>query len=125
MKTADDKQMSPAAVAALVSGLQEWARFHDLHVQAAVWLLCTHDVWPRRPEFRKVCRHSGEDWWIDWSAARAAFDTGGFDRSSSTERAVLDLVITLGQDRYRFSRMGADTSRAVVEAVRHALGGQR
>lgn len=122
MNTTDDEQTSTAAMAV---GLQEWVRSHDLHVQAAVWLLLTHDVWLRRPEFREVCRRSGGDWWIDWSAARAAFDAGGFDRSSSTERAVLDLAIALGQDRFRFSRMGGENARAVVEAVRHALGGPR
>ena len=94
-------------------------------MQAAVWLLLTHDVWPRRPEFRAVCGHDTGVWWIDWGSARTAFDEGAFDRASSTERAVLDLAIELGRDRFRFSRMGAANSRAIVQAVRHSLGGPR
>ena len=113
--------------AELAAGLAEGVRSHDRHVQAAVWLLLTHRVWPRRAEFRAVCRPSadGREWRIDWQAARAGFDAGGFAAASSTERAVLDLAIELGADRFRLSRMGAANSAAIVEAVRHAVGGVR
>lgn len=117
---------TPSAAGA-VAGLRRWIRHHDLHVQAAVTLLLTHDVWLRRSEFRGACVGRGSDGvhWIDWRAARAAFDTGTFAKASSTELAVLDLAIALGSDTYRLSRMGGANARAIVQAVAHALGGPR
>jgi hypothetical protein len=125
--TAQLRAYAARADTGLAAGLAEGALSHDMHVQAAVWLLLTHDVWPRRDEFAAVCRRSpdAQESWIDWTAARAALDAGGFARSSSTERAVLDLAIDLGCDRYRFSAMGAPTAGMVLHAVGHALGGAR
>ncbi|MGH3614100.1 MAG: hypothetical protein ACRDRK_16210 [Pseudonocardia sp.] len=117
--------MSPRTVtaAAVAAGLREWTRSHDLHVRAAVWLLLAHETWPRRAEFRDACvRRAGDQFWIDWSAAREAFDAGEFDRASSTEIAVLDLVIALGQDRYRLRSMGEGNARLIAEAIVAAVG---
>ncbi|WP_219420431.1 hypothetical protein [Pseudonocardia nigra] len=113
--------------AAVVAGLRAWVRGHDPHVQAAVGLLLAHDVCPRRTEFRAACvrRDSDGEHWIDWSAARAAFDAGEFDRASSTEIAVLDLAIALGSDRYRLRSMGHHNARLIAEAVAHAVGATR
>jgi hypothetical protein len=110
---------------ALVRGLRAWTRTHDRHVRAAVELLITHDVWLRRPEFRAACLHhdrGGGEVWVDWAAAREAFDAGEFTRASMTERAVLDLAIALGTDRYRLRVMGPATSRLVAQAVTAAAG---
>jgi hypothetical protein len=101
----------------LVAGLRAWTRQHDAPVWAAVELLIDHDVWLRRAEFRSACVHpdlrTGEVW-VSWSAAREAFEAGRFDRSSSTERAVLDLAIALGSDRYRLRAMGPNNLRGVT-----------
>jgi hypothetical protein len=103
--------------------LRHWARASDSHVYAAVELLLGHGVWLRRAEFLtaavRVHRTSA---WITWTAARAAFDAGHFDAASSTERAVLDLAIALGQDRYRLSRMDTSNATAIATAVALAAG---
>jgi hypothetical protein len=111
---------------ALVQGLRLWTRSHDQHVRAAVELLIAHDVWLRRPQFR-ACLHAdrtsrGIEVWVDWVQLREAFDSGGFARASSTERAVLDLAIALGTDRYRLRGMGPETGRLVARAVAAAVG---
>lgn len=118
---------APGSAQAAAVGLRRWARGHDLHVAAAVRLLIAHGMWLRRSDFRAECveRDADGTCWIDWSDAREAFDAGRFDTASSTELAVLDLVIALGQDRYRFFRMGAGHARLVTEAVTAALGGIR
>jgi len=113
----------------VVAGLHAWIDGHDPHVQAAVWLLLAHEVWPRRADFLRACVDRSPDgvWWIDFRAARTAFDNGGFARAggSSTELAVLDLAITLGTDRFRFGAMGPGDARAVAAAVAHAVGADR
>ena len=69
-------------------------------------------------------------WWIDFRAARTAFDngvfvTGVFVTVSSTELAVLDLAIALGTDRFGFRAMSPGNARAVATAVAHAVGADR
>ena len=108
---------------AVAAGLREWTRSHELPVRAAVWLLLAHGTWTGRLEFLAACvRRPGTDVWIEWRAAREAFDAGEFCRASSTEIAVLDLVIALGEDRYRFRAMGEGNARLIVEAVAAAVG---
>lgn len=120
---ASARALSPATVGA---GLREWTRSHDLHVKSAVWLLLAHDTWLRHPEFLAACvRRSGTAVWIDWAAAREGFDAGEFLYASSTEIAVLDLVIALGEDRFRFRVMGEANARLIAEAVAAAVGGTR
>jgi hypothetical protein len=111
----------------VVAGLHRWIDGHDAHVQAAVWLLLAHEVWPRRGEFLRACVHRSPDgvWWIDFIAARTAFAAGEFDGASTTERAVLDLAIALGTDRFAFRAMGPANARAVATAVAHAVGTDR
>jgi hypothetical protein len=111
----------------MVAGLRRWARTHDLTTKAAVELLVTHGLWLRRPEFRDLLHHDrvAGDCWISWREAREAFDRNAFVRASSTEIAVLDLAIALGEDRYRFNRMGGGTAAVVSAAVEVALGGVR
>jgi hypothetical protein len=108
----------------VAAGLQVWAQGHDAHVRAAVGLLINHDVWLRRVEFQALCLHRDPDgsYWIDWSAARAAYDGGLFARASTSERAVLDLAIALASDRFRLSVMSTGKARLVAEAVAAAAG---
>ncbi len=113
------------AMPQMANGLRRWTRTHDAHVRAAVELLIGHDVWLRRTEFRAACVHADGDVWIDWRAAREAFDSGEFDRCSSTERAVLDLAIALGIDRNPLNAMGPANSRLVAHAVATAVAPQR
>ncbi len=109
----------------LVAGLRAWTRQHDAPVRAAVELLIGHDMWLRQAEFRSACVHpdrcTGEVW-ISWIAAQVAFEVGEFDRCSSTERAVLDLAIALGTDRYRLRAMGTENLRLVAVAISTATG---
>jgi hypothetical protein len=117
MPRVDPAELTPLQVQ---RRLRRWARTSDSHVYAAVELLISHDVWLRRADFLTTAlRVHRTTAWITWTAARAAFDAGRFDAASSTERAVLDLAIALGQDRYRLSR--TDTSNAAAVAVAAGL----
>ncbi|MHA6795924.1 hypothetical protein ACVGVM_20760 [Pseudonocardia bannensis] len=118
---------APGSVTAAAVGLRCWTRGHDPHVKAAVGLLIAHETWLRRSEFRTGCieRDGDGTCWIDWDDAREAFDAGRFAKASSTEIAVLDLVIALGEDRYRFSRVDGGQARMVTEAVATAVGVDR
>lgn len=121
-------QIKPAGGSAgVVAGLHRWIDGHDPHVQAAVWLLLAHEVWPRRGEFLRACVNRDADglWWIDFTAARTAFEAGEFDAASSTELAILDLAIALGTDRFRFRAMGPGNARTIATAVAHAVGADR
>ena len=111
----------------VVAGLHAWIDGHEPHAQAAVWLLLAHEVWPRRSDFLHAAVQRSADgvWWIDFTAARTAFDTGAFGPASSTELAVLDLEIALGTDRFRFRAMSPGNARAVATAVAHAVGADR
>jgi hypothetical protein len=113
----------------VVAGLHAWIDGHDAHVQAPVWLLLAHEVWPRRGEFLRACVHSNAEglYWIDWAAARTAFERSDFHRAgaSRTELAVLDLAIELGRDRFMLRALGVGDARAVAAAVAHAVGADR
>lgn len=103
----------------LIAGLRKWTKNHDPHVRAAVELLIEHGHWIRRADFAAevVQWDSGGTAWIPWDRARAFMR----DRAGSTSQmAILDLVIAIGSDRYRLSR--ADCEEAIVRAVAMALG---
>ena len=53
--------------------------------------------------------------WIDWQAARAFADTG--PGASTSQLAILDLAVALGENRYRLSIMGADARRHPLARV--------
>ena len=111
----------PGRRAAITAGLRAWTRDHDPHVRAAVGLLIEHDVWLRRADFTRVCvRSRGEEAWIDWRAARAFADAG--TAASTSEMAILDLAVALGENRYRLSIMGAANARSIATAVARAAG---
>lgn len=100
-------------------------RDQDPHRRAAVELLIRHDRWLYVERFRSVAvRVDGADGsaWIDWAAVRSVLEAGEFNYKSSTERAILDLALTLASDRYRLSSMGDATAALVLGAVQMALG---
>jgi hypothetical protein len=108
----------------LIKHLRAWTRDRDPHVRAAVELLIWHGgggFWLRRQDFVKgaVVRRRGEAW-IDWDAAREFADAGV--RASSSEAAILDLAVALGENRYRLSIMGRVHSKAIARAVAQAVG---
>jgi hypothetical protein len=106
---------------ALTAALRAWTRHHDPHVRAAVELLIEHDLWLRRADFTRACvRRDRREAWIDWRAARAFVDAGSV--ASTSEMAVLDLAVALGENRYRLSIMGAANSRSIATAVARAVG---
>jgi hypothetical protein len=110
-----------STTAATVAGLRAWTRHHDAHVRAAAELLIEHDFWLRRPDFVRACVHrGGREAWIDWTAAREFITAGAV--ASSSEMAILDLAIALGENRYRLSIMGAVNSRLIATAVARAVG---
>lgn len=109
---------------ALIAGLRTWTKDHDPHVRAAVELLIWHGgggYWLRRADFitAAVKRGRGEAW-IDWSAAREFVDAGA--KASTSEMAILDLAVALGENRFRLSIMGTAHSKAIADAVRQAVG---
>jgi hypothetical protein len=111
----------------LVVRLRRWTHSHDPHVRAAVELLCWHEHWLRRQSFQQACIHDDTaidcSMWINWRQAREFYDSG--PRGSSSELAILDLAVALGENRYRLSIMGDAHSRAIVQAVTSALGEDR
>jgi hypothetical protein len=117
----------------LIAGLRAWTREHDSHVRAAVELLIWHGgsgywlrradggYWLRRADFTSAAVHRGRhEATIDWDAAREFVDQG--PRASTSEMAVLDLAVALGENRYRLSIMDSANSQAIVDAVRQAVG---
>jgi hypothetical protein len=110
-----------------VAALRYWTATRDLHVRAAVELLIWHEHWIRRQSFQQACIHDDSaidgSMWINWRQAREFFDSG--PRGSSSELAILDLAVALGENRYRLSIMGDAHSRTIVQAVACALGEDR
>lgn len=109
---------------ALIAGLREWTKDHDPHVRAAVELLIWHGggFWLRRADFTAACIRPAADVpaWIDWDAAREFSDSK--PGAASSELAILDLAVALGEDRYRFRIMGHAHARSIWAAVGSALG---
>jgi hypothetical protein len=110
----------------LIAGLRRWTREHDAHVRAAVELLIWHGdggFWLRRRDFTDaaVQRYPRDRMYvIDWTAARAFVDRGA--TASTSEMAILDLAVALGENRYRLSIMGTAHSKAIADAVAAAVG---
>lgn len=105
----------------LVAALRRWTKDHDPHVRAAVELLIWHEYWLRRADFRKAAVGvSGDEAWIYWARAREYCDDSL--RASTSEHAILDLAVALGENRFKLSIMGSAHSRAIADAVRQAVG---
>jgi hypothetical protein len=104
-----------------VAGLRRWTATHDLHVRAAVELLAWHEYWLRRADFAaSAIEKRGGHLVVDWHRARQYYEAG--PRASTSEMAVLDLAVAIGEDRFRFGIMGSAHSKAIVRAVAQALG---
>jgi hypothetical protein len=111
----------PGRPAALITGLRAWTRSHDPHVRAAAELLIEHDSWLRRADFTRACIfRSGREAYVNWVAARAFADAGTV--ASTSEMAILDLAVALGENRYRLPVMGAANARSIATAVSRATG---
>lgn len=111
----------PDATEALIKGLRAWTRENDPHVRAAVELLLWHEFWLRRADFRSAAVHRGKyEATIDWGAAREFVDEGA--KASTSEMAILDLAVALGEDRFRLNIMGSAHSRAIGNAMFAAAG---
>jgi hypothetical protein len=111
----------PDLTETLIAALRAWTRHHDLHVRAAVELLIDHRFWLRRQDFVRLAVHQdGGEAWINWRGAREFVNDG--PRGSTSEVAILDLAVALGEDRYRFGIMGPNHSRMIARAVADAVG---
>lgn len=104
--------------------LRRWAAQMDASDRAAVDLLIWHESWLRRPDFTAAAVvNRGVHLAVDWAAARAFADT--HPGASTSELAILDLAVAIGEDRFRFRIMGDPHSKAIVRAVARALGEDR
>ncbi len=109
---------------ALVGALRRWTANHDPHVRAAVELLIEHETWIRRAGFQRACiERDAREAWVNWRKAREFADAGS--TASTSEMAVLDLAVAIGENRYKFSIMGPANSRMIARAVACALGEDR
>jgi hypothetical protein len=103
----------------LAERLRAGARDAAPHKNAAVELLISdiHSAWLDNERFVELCVFdTADDAYINWNTVRTAFDEGLFDKSSTTERAILDFAIALGEDHYRFAIMD-DRQRALLAAA--------
>jgi hypothetical protein len=104
--------------------LRRWAAQMDASDRAAVELLAWHEFWLRRAGFKAAAVvNRGVHLAVDWAAAREFADAG--PRASTSEMAILDLAVAIGEDRFRFGIMGAAHSKAIAQAVARALGEDR
>jgi len=107
-----------------VRALRRWTANHDPHVRAAVELLIEHETWIRRADFQRAAIEcNAREAWINWRKAREFVDSGS--TASTSEMAILDLAVAIGENRYRFSIMGLASSRMIAQAVARALGEDR
>jgi hypothetical protein len=108
----------------IAAGLRAWTRTHDQHVRAAVDLLIWHEHWLRRADFRKAALDSaGGVIRIGWREAREFAESN--PGASTSEMAILDLAVAIGEDRYRLRIMGDAHAKAIVRAFAQALGEER
>lgn len=102
--------------------LRKWAATQDAHVRAAADLLLWHEFWIRRRDFARwaLVKRSGGILVISWEQARAFLGTQ--PHASTSELAVLDLAVAIGENRYELSQFGDAHARAIVAAFGQALG---
>jgi hypothetical protein len=104
--------------------LRRWAAQMDASDRAAAELLIWKESWLRRADFTAAALvNRGVHLAIDWTAARAFCDSR--PGASTSELAILDLAVTLAEDRFRFRVVAHAHSRAILEAVARALGEDR
>jgi hypothetical protein len=106
----------------LVRRLRRWTSGNEPHVRAAVELLIRHDFWLRRPDFvSEVLYGSDHTVFVDWRRARHELTYNAFASASTTQEAILDLAVALGEDRFRLSRMDGTQAQSIQLAVTAAL----
>ena len=104
-----------------VTALRRWTKDHDPHVRAAVELLIWDGYWLRRKDFRSAAIGTGTtERWVRWDEA-ARFRTGPGATASSSELAILDVAVAIGNDRFKLSRMNDEQAGAIVKAFAAAL----
>ena len=104
-----------------VHALRRWAANMDASDRGAVDLLAWHGYWLRRSDFTAAAVvNRGVHLAVDWTAARGF--AGTRPGASTSELAILDLAVAIGEDRFRFRIMGHAHSKAIVRAVALALG---
>lgn len=104
----------------LAHALRLWASTEADPVTAAVDLLIL-EVWHRRASFVRACVHDDEGvLWIRWHEARDFL--AGNPRGSTTELAMLDLAVTLAEDRFRLGNMGRVHRQWIADAAAAAVG---
>jgi hypothetical protein len=105
----------------LAARLRAWAAGSSSN-EAAVELLIWHRFWLCRTAFTGKCVRAGAkgEAWIAWHAAAEFAESG--PRASSSELAVLNLAIALGEDRFGISGFGRVHRRKAAEAFAHACG---
>jgi hypothetical protein len=102
--------------------LRNWAAGDQIR-SAAVGLLIWHSYWLRRSDFwRAAIEHYPSDRMaaIRWDKAREYLAAG--PSGSASELAVLDIAVTIGENRFRLSGFGPIHRRAVAEAFAAAVG---
>ena len=105
----------------LTAALRKWAATQDDARKAAVELICWHEFWLRRADFRAACvaRYSGYTV-IRWREAREFAESG--PRCSTSEEMVLRIAIAIALDDFGLAQFGSQHRRAVVRAFAAAVG---
>lgn len=96
----------------------------DLHRKAAVELLIGHGFWLRRPDFIRACvaaPYSGGAW-IRWEKARQYAGSDAPVNAGTHNLAMLDLIVAIGENRYKLFTTGDEDARLIVTAFATALG---
>jgi hypothetical protein len=112
----------------LAAGLRAWAANGTAGTKAGVELLIWHEGWLRRGSFVSECIDYPENVArIRWERARKFSDrvtAGGLDapRASTSEAAILDLAVALGEDRFRLASLGRAHRVAVISSFSMAAG---
>jgi len=89
--------------------------------KAATELLIWHEYWLRRSDFASECvRDMGDGAYLRWQQAREFLDRE--PHASTSELAVLDLAVAIGENRFRLSSMGGQHRKMIAHAVAAAVG---
>jgi hypothetical protein len=104
---------------ALVAELQHWIEHEESPlVRAAVTLLSRHRRWLDHDTFIRWCVKPTDDGLhrISWRSARLEFQAGNF-ASGSSDLALLDVAIILGENRLHPEGMKDEHWELVVDAL--------
>jgi hypothetical protein len=92
-----------------------------MHVRAAVDLLIDHEMWIRQADFQRACIElRAREAYINWRKARDFIDAGS--TASTSEMAILDLAVAIGENRFNSRSWGRANSWLIAAAVARALG---